>query len=283
MSYTEASDSPSYVGASSYDLENSYFFAKITPPVSTPGIQTGILIKDNLHNYVEMSYGPNGQFNAYVSDDSNVTVAQMPTYNPTTHAYWRIRNQNSVTLFFDTSPDGATWTQQGSVPYLWDASSVTVTFFSGFTGLENSGTRSYISSVNTTNNGLVLTGSVNGIGAVAASALVTNPNALSGRVNGKGNLKSVFTATVGIPEGGLTDFVFTTLRTIDPQMLTTWKPGIATNLSAANPLTQATWTRTFNSSTYPAPYRDGSYWQPAAYTSFEHNIGLCQQCECCQY
>jgi len=274
MSYAEASDSPSYVGASSYDLENSYFFAKITPPVSTSGIQTGILIKDNLHNYVEMSYGPNGQFNAYVSDNSNVTIAQMPTYDPTAHAYWRIRNQNSVTLFFDTSPNGITWTQQGSVPYLWDASSVTVTFFSGFTGLESSGIRSYISSVNTSNNGLILTGSANGISAVAGNAVVTNPNELSGRVNGTGNLKSSFTATLGIPDGGLTDFVYTTLRTIDPQMFTSWKPGVATNLSAANPLTQATWTRVFNPSTYPAPYRDGSYWQPAAYASFEHSIGL---------
>lgn len=275
LSYVEASDSPSYVGAALYDLENSYFFAKITPaPSADGGIQTGILIKDNLHNYVEMSYGPNGQFNAYVSDDSNITVAAMPAYDPTAHAYWRIRNPNSVTLFFDTSPDGITWTQQGSVPYLWDASSVTVTFFSGFTGTEPSGSLGYISSVNTSNNGLVLSGNTGGVGAVTGIAEITDPNELSGRVNGAGNLKSSFIATLGIPEGGLTDFVYSNLRSIDPQMFTSWKPAVASALSAANPLVQGTWTRTFNPSTYPAPYRDGSYWQAAAYSAYEHSIGL---------
>lgn len=49
------------------------------------------------------------------------------TYDPIQHNFWRIREYNGHFLF-DTAPDGATWTNQGTLPYNWDAKSTSVAF-----------------------------------------------------------------------------------------------------------------------------------------------------------
>jgi hypothetical protein len=49
------------------------------------------------------------------------------TYDPVQHNYWRIREFNGV-FFFDTSPDGGTWTNQGSMAYAWNAKKVQLAF-----------------------------------------------------------------------------------------------------------------------------------------------------------
>jgi hypothetical protein len=276
LPYVEATSSPSYVGASLYDLQNTSFFAKITPaPVGSGTIQTGLLIRFDRHNYVEMSYGPNGQFNAYVSNDSDVTTAAMPVYDATAHAYWRIRNEDRTTMFFDTSPDGATWTQQGSAPYTWDASAVTVTFFAGFTGIETAGNWAYISHVNLPGTTLALSGSTSANASVSGQIDLTDPNALSGSVSAVSGFRASFNATLGIPEGGLTDFAFTSnIQTVDPLITNSWAPTNILSVTGTNPITTSSWFNNSTPITVPMPYRDGSYFQPAAYVNVRNNVSF---------
>lgn len=269
--YVDATNTPSYVGAALYDLEQSRFFAKITPAAGS-NVQTGLLIRFDRTNYAEISYGPNGQFNAYVSNNTVITTASMPMYDPVDHAYWRIRNDDPLNIFFDTSPDGDTWTEQGFAPFNWDLTSVTVTIFAGFTELDGSGGPAYITNINLPANNLELSGSVFGAATVSGAYTLTDPNALSGSANGLSNLSGSFVATLGIPEGGLTDFAYTTYRTIDPQMLNIWDDTVSVTTTGTSPLTQAAWTRTSNPGTYPASYRDGSYWPATAYTELRHQI-----------
>lgn len=277
MSYVEATNTPSYVGASLYDLTQNSFFAKITPAAAGNGsVQTGLLIRFDRTNYVEISVGPNGQFNAYVSNNTAITTTPMPTYDPVAHAYWRIRNEDPVNIFFDTSPDGTTWTQQGFVGFDWDITAVTVSLFAGFTGIENPFNLAYISHVNQPATNLQLSGSVSAASSISGSYTITDPNALTGSVHASAGLRGKFTATLGIPEGGLTDFAYTfNQQTVDPIILNQWTPNNFLNFTGiGTPLTTASWQREFNAFQIPMPYRDGSYFPPAAYVDTQYNVGF---------
>lgn len=276
LPFVEATDTPSYVGASLYDLTESSFFAKITPaPAGNGSVQTGLLIRFDRHNYVEISSGPNGQFNAYVANDNNVTTTPMPIYDPVAHAYWRIRNEDPVNIFFDTSPDGTTWTEQGFVGFNWDITAVTVTIFAGFNAIENPGNLAYVSHVNTPATNLQLKGSVNGASSITGAYIITDPNALSGRVNGKAGFKAQFTATLGIPEGGMTDFSYTfNTQTVDPLITNQWAPTNITSIVGSTPIVSGNWQAVVNPVAAPMPYRDGSYFQPAAYANVRYNVGF---------
>src|SRR5206468_4627856 len=49
----------------------------------------------------------------YMLNGASFTAVDL-TYVPTTHLWWRIR-EASGTVYWETSPDGVTWTQQASV------------------------------------------------------------------------------------------------------------------------------------------------------------------------
>lgn len=277
LTYVEATNSPSYIGASLYDLTQDSFFAKITPAAAGSGsVQTGLLIRADRTNYVEISVGPNGQFNAYVSNNTQITTTQMPVYNSVAHAYWRIRNEDPVNIFFDTSPDGSTWTEQGFVGFNWDITAVTVSLFVGFTGIESPDNFAYISHVNQPDTTLELSGSASASASITGSYIITDPNALSGSVHASANLTGRFTATLGIPEGGLTDFSYNVIpQAVDPAMINLWTPGNTLNFTGiGTPLTTASWQREFNAFQIPMPYRDGSYFQPAAYVDTQYNVAF---------
>lgn len=72
------------------------------------------------------------------------------TYDPVEHAFWRIREYNKQ-FYFDTAPDGGTWTNQGMMVYDWDATNVSVSFtcwYYGFYGSEPGFTPMEVSGIN---------------------------------------------------------------------------------------------------------------------------------------
>lgn len=266
LAYVEATSPPSYVGAAMYNMEYTSFFAKIQPITSGNGtIQTALIIKQDAHNYVEMSLGPDGVFHGYVSNDLNITLCApgMPAYDPIAHAYWRIRNTDKTVFHFDTSPDGVTWTELGSVPYTWDASAVVVTIFAGFTGVEAPGQRAYISYVNLPGNTLQLSSTGGSTASADGLATLTSPNSLSGSASGSANTQGSTKVVLALPQGGITDLAWTdNAQTIDPMMLTSWNSFATANMFSSNPIT---WTRGVYPWTAPVAYRDGSYWPQASY------------------
>jgi len=276
--YVEATSTPSYVGAALYDATYNSFFAKVTPAPNGLGtVQTALIIKFDIQNYVEISVGPNEVFNAYAVNNTAVvtTASAMPAYDPTAHAYWRLRNDDALYFHFDVSPDGSTWTELGSVPYTWDATAITVMFFAGFTGLEDAGNRASISRVNLPGTTLALSGSTGATAAANGVVEVSSPNSLSGRAHASAGLSASFSVVLGTPEGGLTDFSYSAASAVDPLMSTSWGVGFGNSLLAltnANPLVQGTWKTGAYPYTVPTTYRDGSYWPPAAYALVENAV-----------
>jgi len=277
LTFVEATSTPSYVGASLYTIEYSSFFAKITPAlIGGDSVQTALVIKQDEHNYVEMSIGPAGQFKAYVSDNRNITLASpaLPIYNSVSHAYWRIRNDNRLVFRFDTSPDGFTWTELGSVPYTWDASSVVVTFFSGFTGFDSPGNKAFISNINLPGNTLALSGRASATTASNGQVNLSDPNALSASINAETNIRANFGAISTLPEGGLTDFSFVpaTIRAVDPLITTSWNSAANVDFMGATVISMADWSNDSFPQTVPMAYRDGTYWQPATYADVQYRV-----------
>jgi hypothetical protein len=98
-----------YYSSASYDLTGSSFVVQVpqTANVATTA-QTYIALNGQGANDIEM-LEENGQLTARISvggTDQNLASA---AYDPTQHAWWRIR-ESGGTLFWDTSPDGKTWT-----------------------------------------------------------------------------------------------------------------------------------------------------------------------------
>lgn len=107
----------------------------------TPNTSTAMSLyqKADPTNYVSMelsmgSYFIGRCFTSSVEKDTYLsTTGAFPVYDPVQHAYWRIREFNGV-FYFDTAPDGATWTNQGSIAHTWSASQVSVSFSSWWFG-----------------------------------------------------------------------------------------------------------------------------------------------------
>lgn len=260
LPYVGASNNPSFVGASLYNIEFSSFFAKINPAPNGNGtVQTSLIIQANKNNFVEMYVGPNGRFGAYVANNTVPTVpaTQFPVYDPTAHAFWRIRSDNASTFHFDVGPDGQTWTELGNVDYHWDGTSVTVVFLASFTGSEALTNRAYLSSVNRNAATLQLSATTRDHGSIYAQAQVTDPNALSGKSSGFSGHRSRFTISLGVPQGGLTDFGVVDSGVQDPvetRLVNVFEQGLGGGASV-------TWNRGYATRTL-SNYRDGSYFPP---------------------
>lgn len=282
LPFIEATSSPSYLGASLYDAEYNSFFCKITPAAPGNGtVQTAIILRANTTNYVEMSVGPQGVFNAYVSNNAAITLptTPMPVYNPTAHAFWRIRNDDTLVFHFDTSPDGSTWTELCEIPYYWDASSVTVMLFAGYTGAEALGNNAFITYINAIP-GATISGKAQSVFSVHGVATVNTPVFLTGRASGTINFKASNISVQTLPEGGITDFTYgwsfnyVPGTFVDPLMIY----GLAgsqfqqTIPSGGPTITQPSWGRAF----YPyqvTQYKDNSYWPDPVYAEMDINLG----------
>lgn len=263
LPYVTATKVPSFFGATGLDSTNSSFSAKVAPATGGATVQTAIIIKQDDKNYVEMYYGPDGTFGAYSATNNvpRVPAQPFPRYNPDAHAYWRIRN-DSFLYYFDVSADGNTWTNLGNVSYNWDATNITVMFFAGYTGSETQGNRAFISQVNQGSTSTVLKGTQLNTSFVHGTVVVTNPNALSGKVSAFSMRQNKAGINIGIAQGGLTDFSIADVARGD----TAQSRGVgyvSPNMAGGSTIN---WQRPYNAFVPSGVYRDGSYWKPTKYT-----------------
>lgn len=257
--FVQVTSTPSFFGAALSRIEYSSFSAQITPaPVGNGSTQTSLVIKADENNYAEMFVGPGGVFGAYVAVDSNPvpTNIPFPTYDPVAHAFWRIRN-DAIQFYFDTSPDGITWTLRGQVAYNWSVHDVTVMFIAGFIGNEANGMKAYINNVNGHMSSTELSATGDNQATITGHLTVSQPIILTGEVNGFSNITGRLALVDNLPQGGITDFAVADSLNDD---------GVKTRLltrSTASAVGGAsrTYVRPYIAATAPAPYRDGSYWK----------------------
>jgi hypothetical protein len=111
-----ASDYVSITSVDRYNVFGSSYWAEFVPlPVNSPGAsnQSGIGLRKDANNTIEFGlWGVNLGYiltgSLAVDNDSGFIA-----YNATDHRWLRIR-ADATTLYFDTSPDGNTWTERFS-------------------------------------------------------------------------------------------------------------------------------------------------------------------------
>ena len=128
-----------------YDVTGSQVLARVTPYQVSSG-QCGLQIDDDAGNKAYVQYS-GGSVNAQLVQGGTTTESSSVAYDPTAHAWWRIREQ-SGTLFFETAPDGLTWTLLWSTAYTTlTATAAYIGVFAGNYGSDPTGT-TYVTDVN---------------------------------------------------------------------------------------------------------------------------------------
>lgn len=154
----------------SYDLTNNSVYLELTPYQATSA-QTMLNLADAYGDVIQFGY-VGGVLEAYLDIPSSTKLATIGsvTYNPTAHAWIRVR-EISGTLYFDVAPDGAAWTNLWSSSEPFDLSSVTAAVFAGDYGSDPTGT-SYVDNFNVAPaTGITVTATQSGSAKYAGTAL----------------------------------------------------------------------------------------------------------------
>lgn len=120
--------------------------------------------------YVMMEHSSEiGLYAKLFENGYQVDTLYLTPYDSILHNYWRVR-EYAGTFFFDTAPDGGTWTNQGQLSYDWGnvSTNMSVSFtcwYYGFYGSTPGFTPMEVSNINSTNSPVILAS-----GQVAQSA-----------------------------------------------------------------------------------------------------------------
>lgn len=119
--------------ATTYDLVNSSIYAKVTLPATIrASSEMALRVSDpgNVNNAMMYVYDAGGFWGLKFRNRENSTDNDSGaiTYDPVAHAWWRIRLL-AGTFYFDTAPDGTTWTNQ------WYRTPASVTTFASTTAV----------------------------------------------------------------------------------------------------------------------------------------------------
>lgn len=116
-------------GQSHFLLSNTSMYQNVSETYTRMTVAD---ISDPTNNYAEFFLDWGASFLGEVSNNGDVqNFTLRPAYDPIYDAYWRLREFNG-SIYFDTSPDGATWNTLGSAPYSWDASNVSISFSTSY-------------------------------------------------------------------------------------------------------------------------------------------------------
>ncbi|MFI1535584.1 hypothetical protein [Streptomyces anandii] len=132
-----------------YDATSDAIYARITPaPVGNGSTQTIMRIYVDASNSASL-YDGGGSLTAAVVNAGTTTSTVIGTYDPYNHVWWRLREAGG-TIYFETAPDGWTWTTRASLNHTWPAIAVSAAVLCGYTGTESAGMAAYVDHVSTT-------------------------------------------------------------------------------------------------------------------------------------
>ncbi|WP_439947161.1 hypothetical protein [Streptomyces sp. BBFR109] len=137
-----------------YDATGSAVYAQVGVAANGAGNTATIMrVRYDASNAASMRV-ESSVFKLTVTTAGTLTSLTLPAYDPHQHRWWRLR-ESGGSFYADTSPDGLNWTVQGSLPYGFDATSVTLRFESAAGGTEIPGNVCTIAHVNTRTGGPV--------------------------------------------------------------------------------------------------------------------------------
>lgn len=119
-----------------YNMTGGALYAQVTPAAGS-GCQSGMQLTDGaqnntdaFYNQIIWDYTQGVGLVASITQAGTVTTVGTLTYNATTHAWWRIR-ESSGTIYWDTAPDGSTWTNRYSHSHSMAVTGLYLNFYSG--------------------------------------------------------------------------------------------------------------------------------------------------------
>ncbi|MBK3624904.1 hypothetical protein JHN59_08590 [Streptomyces sp. MBT49] len=140
---------PAFGGFGPWNLTGGAIFARISPPPVGAG-STQMIMRAYLdaNNRASLYFDGGGVLTASVINAGVTTTTVIGAYNPHLHSWWRIREAGG-SLFFETAPDGYTWTVRATLAHSWSTAAVSVVWIAGFYGSEAAGLVGYVDHVNT--------------------------------------------------------------------------------------------------------------------------------------
>ena len=120
-----------FVTKGAYDLTGHEMSVEVPTMVSTAGHAQALAqwvdqTDSSLRAGFEQQFG---LLIMFVNGSAGMTMASTP-YNPSLHRFWRLR-ESLGTIFFDTSPDGATWSPGFDAPAVFAVTRVRVELSAG--------------------------------------------------------------------------------------------------------------------------------------------------------
>jgi hypothetical protein len=154
-----------------YDFTGSYVYGKVIPATGGTGTRETlleILGIDLVNNKISFQLSGTTLLARKTTAGVNTSVFST-TYDPVNHLWLRLR-EAAGTTFYDTSPDGHTWTNFASTPNVaWDIAHIAVGFTSGYYGTE-AAADTFIDSVNFP--AVDVAGSAGGVATVTGGLVV---------------------------------------------------------------------------------------------------------------
>lgn len=137
-------DYPQLATATTYDLTGSAFYTQViglAPSAGTTETMMGVRLDAN--NLVGLYVDGNGFLQRRITTGGTATNTNIGTYSAATHGTWFRLRESGGSVFYDTSLDGTTWTNQGSVAVPWSLVAVTPFLTAGHWSAEASGTSTF--------------------------------------------------------------------------------------------------------------------------------------------
>jgi hypothetical protein len=138
------------IGASGYSAAGQAVYARVTPAPAGAGsaqVTTFFQITADSGDLVQFICTPGTAYQAQVLNAGVATTVALPTYDPTQHAWWRLR-ETGGSWAFDVSADGSSWATLTTLAYSWSPASVGV-YVLAHTSDGTTGGSAYVEHVNT--------------------------------------------------------------------------------------------------------------------------------------
>lgn len=138
------------VSAQAYNFTNSSVYISVVP-TTQPGNGTREFFFEvvrDANNKISFFQSGSSTLNMRQTIDGVITTTTV-AYNGTSMLYMRLRG-DTTHFYWDTSPDGTTWTNQRTTTVVNDWYSVYTTISSGYYGSETTPPATFVNSVNTT-------------------------------------------------------------------------------------------------------------------------------------
>lgn len=106
-------------------------------------------LRDNGGTVNQITFGKSGNSLVLSYDAASAFVnGAFPTYSAIDHSWWRLR-ESAGTVYWDTAPDGVTWTNRFSIASSWTPNNITVHIEAGYYGTEVEPFYVYVDNINT--------------------------------------------------------------------------------------------------------------------------------------